>query len=323
MSRKYDVLVGFDGSVEAKDALAWAVAEARSRKAGLTVVYVCEAAAYGLWTTTRTIRAGLRKLNQPVVDEALFEARRLDPDLFVRGRVVLGSPSRTLVSMSARSQLIVVGRQGKGALAAHLLGSVSQRLMAHAHCPVVAVSHPPEGGPADVVDRVVLAVGDPPIAGNALRFAQEEAGRRGIPLYAVHGWQVHGWLASGPEAVRSDPVAQIQRERHLVEELTAQQTDRARAEIRPIVRAGSAARVLTEFCQPTDLLVLGQHRHGHFLPPTLGAVISAVLHYPRCAVAVVPEPVVEVPAAEQAATQDAFGTLGLLRRTHQTAENPT
>jgi nucleotide-binding universal stress UspA family protein len=169
MSSKYDVLVGFDGSVEAKDALAWAVAEARSRNAGLTVVYVCEAAAYGLWTTTRTIRGGLRKLNRPVVDEALFEARRLDPDLFVRGRVVLGSPSRTLVSMSARSQLIVVGRQGKGALAAHLLGSVSQRLMVHAHCPVVVVSHPLEGGPADVVDRVVLAVGDPPIAGNALR----------------------------------------------------------------------------------------------------------------------------------------------------------
>jgi hypothetical protein len=43
-------------------------------------------------------------------------------------------PLEKLVSMSARTQLIVVGRQGKGAFAAHLLGSVSQRLMTHAHC---------------------------------------------------------------------------------------------------------------------------------------------------------------------------------------------
>jgi nucleotide-binding universal stress UspA family protein len=297
MHGPYDVLVGVDGSLESKDALVWAVTEARSRHTRLTVVYVCEAAAYGLWTTTRTIRAGLRELSQPIIDEAVAQARRLDPEISVRGRVVLGSPSRSLLSLSAGSQLIVVGRQGKGALATHLLGSVSQRLMAHALCPVVAVSHPREGGPAAVVDRVVLAVGDRATGGHALRFAQEEADRRGIPLYAVHGCHVPGWPASGPEEALSDPVVQIQQEqRRLVDLLAAQQTDRTQAEITPIVHAGPAARVLTEFCRPTDLLVLGQHRHGHFLPPALGPVISAVLHHVPCAVAVVPEPAVEARA---------------------------
>jgi nucleotide-binding universal stress UspA family protein len=39
------VLVGEDGSVESKDALAWAVAEARSRGTEVTAVYACEAGA--------------------------------------------------------------------------------------------------------------------------------------------------------------------------------------------------------------------------------------------------------------------------------------
>jgi len=308
MHRSHKILVAVDGSVESNGALAWAVTEARIRDTGLTVVYVCDAAAYGLWTTTRTIRAGLRKLNQPIIHEALFRARRLGPDISIRGRVVLGSPSNSLLSISARTQLIVVGRQGKGALAAHLHGSVSQRLMTHAHCPVVTVSHPLGAGPADVVDRVVLAVGDRPTAGHALAFARAEAERRRIPLYAVHGRHVSRWPASGAQAAPLDPTVRIQQEECQLADLLARQgNDRNQAAITSIVQAGPAARVLRDICLPTDLLVLGQHRHGHFLPATLGPLISAVLHELRCAVAVVPEPAVEVHAPDPASIPQASG----------------
>jgi nucleotide-binding universal stress UspA family protein len=218
-----------------------------------------------------TIRAGLRELSQPIIDEAVARARRLDSDISVRGRVVLGSPSRILLSLSARSQLIVVGRQGKGALATHLLGSVSQRLMTPARSPVVAVSHPREGVAADVVGRVVLAVGDRATGSHALRFAQAEADRGGFPLRAVHGWHAPGWPASGPDGALSHPALQIQQqERRLVDLLAVLRTDRASADITPIVHAGPADRVLAEFCRPSDLLVFGQHRHGHFVPRRWG-----------------------------------------------------
>ncbi|MEO6701622.1 MAG: universal stress protein, partial [Jatrophihabitantaceae bacterium] len=134
-----DILVGIDGSEQSQAALEWAVTEARFRKVGLQLVHVCEAGSYGLWTTTRTLRAGLRELTQPIVNHAVGRARELDPDLAVRGRLVLGSTLPSLLRIAERAQLIVVGRQGRGALRAHLPGTVTQRLMELARCPVVMV----------------------------------------------------------------------------------------------------------------------------------------------------------------------------------------
>jgi hypothetical protein len=54
-----------------------------------------------------------------------------------------------------------------------------------------------------------------------------------------------------------------------------------------VVLAGRPVQVLSEFCRPADLLVLGQHRRGRYLPPTLGPIISGALHRTQCAVAVV------------------------------------
>jgi nucleotide-binding universal stress UspA family protein len=148
------IVVGVDGSANAKYALEWAVKEAAATHAPLTVMTVNEVAA-SFWT------------HQPVTvpaDEALLEkARQAATDLTdktvgelsgpgpasVTVRAVNGFAADELVYASRDADLIVVGARGgaqSGGMAHHTpVGSVSNKVLHHAHCPVVVVPTPSHG----------------------------------------------------------------------------------------------------------------------------------------------------------------------------------
>jgi nucleotide-binding universal stress UspA family protein len=205
--------------------------------------------------------------------------------------LVLGSPHRALVSMSAGCILTVVGRQGKGALAAHLVGSLSQSLMAHAHSPVVAVAPDADSTTGQPVERVVVAFGDRPTSMRALELGIAEARLHQVGLRVVHAWQVPEWphrRGAGEDPESPVPGVRIAAEtRRISAMLAAAAPAYDDIDLDLVVLAGRPVQVLSQFCLPSDLLVLGQHRHGRYLPPTLGSVISGALHHTPCAVAVV------------------------------------
>ena len=138
------IVVGVDGSDAARDALAWALAEARLR--GSSVRVVCA------WTVSMPVYSGtgfaavvpeMDESFQRAAEQTLHdtlasladEARGLE----VESSAVSGAPAQVLVDAAQGAELLVVGSRGHGGFAGLLLGSVSQQCAAHAPCPVVIV----------------------------------------------------------------------------------------------------------------------------------------------------------------------------------------
>ena len=72
----------------------------------------------------------------------LLTARAVDPAK-VKGTVALGTPAGEIMRHAAqwKADLIVVGSHGRGTMGRLLLGSVAQKVLHEAGCPVMVVPH--------------------------------------------------------------------------------------------------------------------------------------------------------------------------------------
>ncbi|QLQ35289.1 universal stress protein [Micromonospora robiginosa] len=142
------VVVGVDGSESAAYAVELAADEAARRDAELVLMHVrapergAPAPEVAAEATTAE-RAEAAEL----LGSAAAHVRAAHPDLRVTERaVVAASPETALREASGEASLVVAGSRGRGGFTGLLLGSVSQALVQHAHCPVL-IAHRPE--PAD------------------------------------------------------------------------------------------------------------------------------------------------------------------------------
>ncbi|MEA2255721.1 MAG: hypothetical protein QOG35_1766 [Solirubrobacteraceae bacterium] len=91
-----------------------------------------------------------------VEDELRRLVAGLDGDVPTDVDVFVGDPADVLVELSPRLDLLVCGSRGYGPLRAVLLGSVSRRIVAEAHCPVIVL---PRGVKASLEALVTAAPG--------------------------------------------------------------------------------------------------------------------------------------------------------------------
>jgi nucleotide-binding universal stress UspA family protein len=141
------VLLGVDGSPAGEPAIGFAFAEASLRRAPLTALH-----AWNNWThpvpappdKTKpwSYEPGmLQDDEERLLAEALSGWQTRYPEVTVEHRLVQALTRPALIEASAGAQLLVVGARGHGGFAGLLLGSVSQAVLHHAHCPVVVVPH--------------------------------------------------------------------------------------------------------------------------------------------------------------------------------------
>ena len=138
------IVVGVDGSPNSERALDWAMQEAATRRAPLTVVAV-HAVPKSYWGHIPVVgpsdSPALEELRRGVEEMTQQAASRFgdasSPSVNIRA--VSGFPVEELLATSQDADLLVVGSRGAGGFARLLIGSVSNQVVQHATCPVVVV----------------------------------------------------------------------------------------------------------------------------------------------------------------------------------------
>ncbi len=143
-----NILVATDFGEAADAALTYGRALARSFDATLHVVHVAEnvyVPAFG----AEAYVAALPELQQDVEEDARLRLHELvsdtDTSLRVVTKVITSNvPAQAVITYArdASIDLIVMGTHGRGAVAHLLMGSVAERVVRTAPCPVLTVRHP-------------------------------------------------------------------------------------------------------------------------------------------------------------------------------------
>ncbi|WP_243728896.1 universal stress protein [Nesterenkonia sphaerica] len=134
------VLVGLDGSAGAERAFSVALMVAQKRGWPLRLVeaftrpvmvddYNAQAIEYYLHGAAEEVQARLDR----------YAERASDAGVTATTRTFDGDASKVLVEESETAHLAVVGKRGRNRFAGRVLGSVSAKLAAHAHCPTLVV----------------------------------------------------------------------------------------------------------------------------------------------------------------------------------------
>jgi len=134
------IVVGVDGSPDARRALDWALSEARLTGGRCLLVHCYD---YGIAASSPFVAPAFEDITaaaQATLDEELTVARA--SGLPIEGKVVFGRAAKSLVDAAQDADLLVVGSRGRGGLKGTLLGSVSSTCVHHANCPVVVIPPP-------------------------------------------------------------------------------------------------------------------------------------------------------------------------------------
>jgi nucleotide-binding universal stress UspA family protein len=276
--REREVVVGMDGSVAAFRAMDAGALEAQRRTAVLEVVH-CVA---------DPDEAG------PVLRAAAARLAERHPALAVRQSAVVGDPVDVLAERSRRAELTVVGTRGAGGLAGLLTHSVSRRLAARVHGPLLVVRGARPALPPGARGGGVLLGLESDDDTEAALFAFEEAALRGGRLTVLHAWSYRQVPQKSPGRYPVGPVLDE------IERRSAAATRVLGSVVAPLresnpgltvhtrsVRA-TPCRVLIEATGAADLLVLASHRRWARPGRELGTVIQALLRHSRCPVVIVP-----------------------------------
>ncbi|PXX71412.1 nucleotide-binding universal stress UspA family protein [Nocardia tenerifensis] len=138
------VVLGVDGSQVGESAIAAAFSEAAERAVQLIAVHAWSDLSVGAYASMPYLDlplAHLETTEHALLAERLAGWQAKYPNVAVARRIYPAGPRTCLQDWSKSAQLIVVGNRGRGGFRDLLLGSTTNWLVQHAHCPVMVV-HP-------------------------------------------------------------------------------------------------------------------------------------------------------------------------------------
>jgi nucleotide-binding universal stress UspA family protein len=279
------LVVGFDGSDSSLSAIEWAASEAESRGASVRVVssYSMEpvidfgSGATGTGIDMTDIAAWCLDRLETTTTKVFEQHPGVDHDI----ETVRESPAMALLREAKDADLVVVGSSGAGAFTRFLLGSVTGSLLASSPCPVVVVPeqlHAPSS-------RIVVGTDGSEHADHAVRWAAEEADRRGADLVVAHVWK-YGYHLTMGGIDRADDFTPVDAELILDRAVEAARAVRGGGVTGELIE-GNVADSLLELSTTADLLVLGSRGRGGFRAMLFGSIASAAATHSSCPTVVV------------------------------------
>lgn len=132
-----NILVGLDGSEQAKRALDLALEIANKFSANVVLLGVIDY----MPIIDKEYVNNLKRRHENILSEALNKAQRAKPNLQITKMLTEGRPADKIIekAQDGKFDLIVMGSRGRGGISEFIGGSVSDKVADEASCPVVIV----------------------------------------------------------------------------------------------------------------------------------------------------------------------------------------
>jgi nucleotide-binding universal stress UspA family protein len=221
---------------------------------------------------------------------------RLGPSTRIDSRVLAGDPARVICALAADEhfKMIVLSSHGHTGLARVLLGSVAERVIQDASCPVLIVKPQREASgdfdfkPVNLkVHRILVGYDHRDGARRALCLASLIAKRTGASITLVHAVEP---MPTGLGSSEAPPVSETDRARlgPALDWLTKVATDHATAAATCDCKAeiGHPWDIIIDEAKArsTDLIVVGPHEHTRWGHCFAGSTAQRVVRLAPCSV---------------------------------------
>ncbi len=282
MSRYRKILVAYDGSSSAKNALSLAAQLAREGNSWIKVlavvpVYEGDLELIGVSNIKDTLEGPGKEL--------LAEARKIadEEDVHILTNMAQGEPYEKIVEVAEDEycDLIVIGRRGQSNLERELMGSVTARVIGHTLKDVLVVPEKAKLG----WRCILLATDGSVVSQDAVEHAIELAKEHGSKLIAVTVVYTNDeFLALAPHTVHE----MIEKGRSIVDRVR-QQAEQAGVSVEAVVKEGTPHVAITKLAEESgaDVIVMGSHGRKGLGKLLMGSVTGRTIGYSQCPVLVV------------------------------------
>ena len=296
MTENKPIVVAVDGSDASTTAVNWAARAAAIRGLPLRIVTVVHIPAfyYSEPYLAQSFHEEMKATARDRLDNAAVLARQIIDEnrhgnVEITTEQLEGKVVPTLIAQAEHADRLVVGSRGLGEVKGLLAGSVSTAVVSHATAPVVVVRGRTLDGAPPAEGPVVVGVDGSVSCRDAVEVAFEEASARGATLVAVNVWSdvsVQPSLGAVPEDPHWSRI-QTGEEIVLAERLAGYQERYPDVTVERVVARDRPVRVLSEYAEAAQLLVVGTRGRGGFKGLLLGSTSNALIQTADCPVLVV------------------------------------
>ncbi len=280
------VVVGIDGSTPGNRALDTALEAAVSEHRSLHLVHCYEPypAVMGMTAPLADVTATIEAAAQNVLRAAQHYVEERQPGLEVTTGLSKNDARHSLVALSERAALLVVGSRGLGSVRGMLLGSVGSYVSQHAACPVLVVRPDPTGA----TTRILVGADGTAASVSAIEFAIDHASMRRLDLTVVHLVPDAVYAGYGIWRELDEDLDHLPRHRlDLAESLAGLREKYPDVDVEVRLERGNPGPSLIKMSAHYRLLVVGAERRSRLSTMLHGSVSRVVVEHAHCPVAVV------------------------------------